>query len=202
LLDAAEHEVREGLEINPSPYSRSEDEFEALRTRGNIAFLQGRFADAVASLEEAHQVSAGPVSDWWLAQAYYYQGQKERAERLLEELMQSSSASAAARSQSILSGILAARGERLRARELVSSLESGAYMDHHVAYSLGQAYAQLGEREQAIIWIRKSAETGFPCYPWFERDRLLEPLRNDSNFQHFMAELKNNYETAKARYGS
>ncbi|MNC92972.1 hypothetical protein D3C83_94990 [compost metagenome] len=53
----------------------------------------------------------------------------------------------------------------------------GTYRDHHVAYSLGAAYAQLGEPELADRWLRVAADTGFPCLPFFERDPLLEPLR-------------------------
>src|SRR5206468_5485558 len=134
-----------------------------LRTKGNIALLSGRFPEAVAALEEAHRLSPGPVSDWWLAQAYFYQGQKGRAEALLDELQHSSSASAVARAQAILSSFLAARGELARAKELIRAIESGTYMDHHVAYSLGLAHAQLADHEQAVVWLRKSADTGFPC---------------------------------------
>jgi len=200
LLDKAQADVQEGLEINPGNYSKSEDEFEGLRAKGNTYLLQGRFADAVAALEEAHRFSPGPVSDWWLAQAWYYQGQKDRAERLVEELQSSSSASGSARARAILSSFLAARGEHSRAKQLLESLKTGKYMDHHVAYSLGLTYAQLGEPDEALNWLRKSADTGFPCFPWYERDPLLQPLRNDAGFQRFLTDLKSNYEIAKARY--
>ena len=56
------------------------------------------------------------------------------------------------------------------------------YRDHHVAYSLGAAYAQLGDTDQADRWLRTAVDTGFPCLPFFERDPLLEPLRHRSDF--------------------
>jgi serine/threonine protein kinase/Flp pilus assembly protein TadD len=200
LFEAADNDLREGFEINPG--TASENQFEGLRTKGNTAMLNGRFAEAVAALEEAHRLSEGPVSDWWLAQAYYYQGQKERSEKLLETLVASPSASAVARSQAILASFLAARGERVRAQELVRAVEAAGYMDHHVAYSLGVAHANLGQHEDAVRWLRTSAETGFPSYPWFERDPLLEPLRKDAGFQQFMSELQKTFEIAKTRYSS
>jgi serine/threonine protein kinase/Flp pilus assembly protein TadD len=200
LFEAAEKDVRDGFEINPG--TGSENQYEGLRTKGNTAMLSGRFAEAVATLEEAHRLSEGPVSDWWLAQAYYYQGQKERSEKLLETLVASPSASAVARSQAILASFLAARGERIRAQELVRAVEAADYMDHHVAYSLGVAHANLGQHEDAVRWLRKSAETGFPSYPWFERDPLLEPLRKDAGFQQFMNGLQKTFEIAKQRYSS
>jgi hypothetical protein len=50
-------------------------------------------------------------------------------------------------------------------------------MDHHVAYSTVVAYAQLGQLEEALRWLSRAVDSGFPCYPWFEQDPLLEPLR-------------------------
>ena len=47
----------------------------------------------------------------------------------------------------------------------------------------------LGSTEQAASWLAKAGETGFPCYPWFERDpafrsgritaELLDRVRED-----------------------
>jgi len=78
LLEAVEAEVTKGLRINPVI------KLEALRLRGSTA-LTGRYSEAVAVLEEARGVSSAPVSDWYLAQAYYYQGAPERAEKILTD---------------------------------------------------------------------------------------------------------------------
>ena len=61
-------------------------------------------------------------------------------------------------------------------RRIRAVLESG-YMDHHVAYALGAAEAQLGRPAEAVKWLRSAADTGFPCYQWMERDTLLDPIR-------------------------
>ena len=70
-------------------------------------------------------------------------------------------------------------------------------MDHHVAYSVGAAYAQLGELAEARRWLAQAAQTGMPCYPWYDRDPLLKPLRSDPEFQRFLAELRKSWESAK-----
>ncbi len=75
LLEAVEAEVTAGLRINPV------NKLEALRSRGTTALIAGRYSEAVALLEEARGVSSAPVSDWYLAQAYYYEGAPERAEK-------------------------------------------------------------------------------------------------------------------------
>lgn len=73
-------------------------------------------------------------------------------------------------------------------------------MDHHVAYSLAAAYAQLGQRDQALYRLQQAVHLGFPCYPWYARDPLLEPLRSDPQVQRFMEELRRSWEAAKTHY--
>ena len=167
--------------------------------RGSAAFHGGRFAEAVALLEEAKRTRETTVSDWHLAQAYYYQGERELSERMLEELSASRSAEEHVRGSASLASFLAARGERERAEALLRDVEAGTYMDHHAAYSIGAAYAQLGDHEKGLKWLARAAATGLPCYPWYERDPLLAPLRDDPEFQQFMAGLRSSWEAAQKR---
>ena len=131
-------------------------------------------------------MSGAPLSDPYLGLAYYYNGETTRAEAVLEELGRTPSASASARGRSTLAALMAARGERARATELVRDVAAGKYMDHHVANSLGAACAQLGRAEEAVEWLRKAAETGFPCHPWYARDPLLGPLHGHAAFEAFL----------------
>jgi hypothetical protein len=106
------------------------------------------------------------------------------------------------RAQATLASFLAARGETAAAKKLIDTVTSASYMDHHVAYALGVAYAQLGATSEALRWLTHARVTGFPCYPWFERDPLLGPLRRHAAFQQFLEEFKRSWETARARHGS
>jgi eukaryotic-like serine/threonine-protein kinase len=196
LFGLAEREVREGQAASP------ENRVEQLRTQGVIALLSGRATEAVPQLEEVRRLSDRPLSDSYLAQAYFYAGDHARAEAMLDTLSRSSSASAAARSQATLASFLAARGERTRAEALLRDVTAGAYMDHHVAYSIGAAYAQLGQHTEARKWLAQAAHTGLPCYEWFEWDPLLQSLRTDPAFQQFMGEMRNARDAAQHRYGS
>ena len=196
LFGLAEQEVREGRAANP------ENRVEQVRTQGVIALLSGRTAEAVSQLEEVRRLSDRPLSDSYLAQAYFYTGDHARAGAILDTLSRSSSASAAARAQGSLASFLAARGERARAEALLRDVTTGTYMDHHVAYSIGAAYAQLGEPTEAQKWLERSARTGFPCYQWFQWDPLLKPLRTDPGFRRLMSELRSERDAANRRYGS
>ena len=53
------------------------------------------------------------------------------------------------RSQAALAGVEAAAGDTVAARARALAIERGPYMDHHVAYSLGAAWAQLGDARAA-----------------------------------------------------
>jgi hypothetical protein len=78
--------------------------------------------------------------------------------------------------------VLAAQRDAAAARLLVERVLAGSYRDHHVAYGLGAAFAQLGDAQRATQWLKIAADTGFPCLPFFERDPLLEPLRRGTEF--------------------
>jgi len=135
----------------------------------------------------------------YLAHAYYYLGERQRAEKLLAELR--GSAQAEQRAKATLASFLAARGDRVQAAALLRKVAEGTYMDHHVAYATGVAYTQLGDYANARQWLRRAVDTGLPCYPWYEHDPLLEPIRlGDPEFKTFLAELKKSWEAAKARY--
>jgi TolB-like protein/Flp pilus assembly protein TadD len=192
LLELVDGEVRAGMEINPG------NRVEPLRAQGVAAFFSGRFAEAERFLEEVQRLGAEPVANWYLAQAHYYQGEPARAEPMLAQVRRGGQPDT--RAQATLASFLAARGERVRAEELLHAITTGTYMDHHVAYSLGAAYAQLGQHDEALRWLRNAADTGFPCYPWYERDALLQPLHSNPEFQRFMEELRKSREVAKARY--
>jgi len=75
-------------------------------------------------------------------------------------------------------------------------------MDHHVASSLGAAYAQLGNLAEARRWLRTSADTGFPCWPWFASDPLLAPLRDTAEFKEWLEELLRREQEAERLYAA
>ena len=193
LFDLVEPEVRAGFEINPA------NRAEALRVRGSTALFSRHFPEAERHLTELRRVSSSQVSDWYLAQAMYYDGQSAPAEEILAALH--GSAQAERRAQATLASFLAARREAEQARKLLQSVENGSYVNHHVAYSMGVAYAQLGDFAEAHRWLTRPAQTGFPCYPWFVQDPLLKPLRDDPGSQNFLNQLRKVWDANKKRYG-
>jgi tetratricopeptide (TPR) repeat protein len=195
LLDRAAEEVRRALEVDPLNLP------EQLRTRAVVDFLSGHYREAIGRLEEVRRIGSRAYVDSYLSQAYYYGGDTARAFALLDSLKDSPSAPAAARARAALASFSAARGDRVRAETLTRQVIESRYVDHHVAYSLGASYAQLGRMSEARDWLARAVQTGFPCYPWYQRDPLLEPVRRDAEGHRFMERLRETWESARARYG-
>jgi serine/threonine-protein kinase len=189
LMDRVEHEVALGQANDPM------NRVEPLRIRGTAALFDGRFADAKALTEEAQRLSESESTGAYVGLALYYNGQKADGESLLEML------GAQPRAQAALASFLAARGDRKRAAALIHEIEAAGDLDHHVTYSLGAAYAQLGDLAQAVRWLERAGASGFPCVPWFERDPLLAPLRSDARYPTLIADLERRVDEFRQKYG-
>jgi eukaryotic-like serine/threonine-protein kinase len=188
LMERVEREI--GLGHANDPLNR----VDPLRLRGSAALFDGRFAEAATLMEEARQVSELESTGAYTGLVQYYLGRRAEAEASLETL------GPQPRAQAALASILAARGDRKRASALIRKLEADADLDHHVAYSLGATHAQLGDSEEAFKWLERAGATGFPCVPWFERDPLLAPLRNDTRYPKLIADLERRVKDFRKRY--
>ena len=54
------------------------------------------------------------------------------------------------------------------------------------------AYAQLGDSAKARQWLARAIATGFPCYPWFQQDQLLQPMQGDAEYERMLTEIEEN----------
>ena len=58
-----------------------------------------------------------------------------------------------------------------------------------------RAYARLGRKADAVDWLRRAAENGFPNYPLFRNDPSLKTLQGDSGYETLMAALAQQFES-------
>ena len=183
-MDEALIEMEKGQNLHGA------DVIEPIRIDALVALFSGNFAPARARLEEVSRLSSQAIGDTYLALAYVYSGSVDRGVAMLRSLAYHRSASTAARASAALAGVLAAQHHATEARQHIGRVLKGAYRDHHVAYSLGAAYAQLGEIDEAQRWLRTAVDTGFPCLTFFERDPLLDSLRQHAEFTTLLAYVR------------
>jgi serine/threonine protein kinase/TolB-like protein len=142
--------------------------------------------------------SDAPVIRNYLGLAQFYTGDVAGARATLAAVQRAGRPDV--RSQAALAGVEAAAGDTAAARVRALGIERGPYMDHHVAYSLGAAWAQLGDVSAAVRWLQQAADSGFPSYPSLMQDRLLDPIRRAPEFTALLDRLRSRYEQDAARY--
>jgi len=192
LFEAAHGAASKAIALNP------DGNVETHRLLVALSLFTSRFADAAARAEELTRQTDAPVIRMYLGEALFYLGRQKEAAELLASVKRGSEPDA--RSQAVLAAVLAATGQKAAAEAMVDTLQRSPSMDHHIAFSLGTAFAQMGQPDQAVTWLRSSVDDGFPCYPWFAADPLLEPIRRDPGYQKLMAELRDRFYTARSRY--
>ncbi|MBX3244884.1 MAG: protein kinase [Acidobacteria bacterium] len=64
--------------------------------------------------------------------------------------------------------------------------------DHDMAYWVASTYSVLGEKDLAFKWLNKAIKLGNENKPHFERDRSLDPLRDDPRFAEAMGRIDAN----------
>jgi TolB-like protein/Tfp pilus assembly protein PilF len=191
LFDDARREGRLAQAVNPSA------SVELSRLEIVLRLFDGDFAAALDDATALLSRSDAPAVRHYLGLARYYAGDTAGARDVLGTISRRGLPDT--RSQAALASIEAAAGMLDQARTRIRLVASAPDMDHHVAYSLGAAFAQLSEFEASTKWLTQAADSGFPCYPWFARDPLLDPVRRQPAFVELLARLRLSHEEARLR---
>ncbi|MFL6281508.1 MAG: TPR end-of-group domain-containing protein, partial [Vicinamibacterales bacterium] len=182
LFDLAREEGRLAQQLNPTPNV----EFSRLDIATDL--FVGRYEAAIRKANALREQSDMPAAPQYLGLALYYVGDGKGAREMLGAIMRGGSPDA--RAQASLASVEAALGMEKEARARIGAIERGSDMDHHIAYSLGAAMAQLHDTSASLTWLERAADTGFPCYPWFQTDPLLDPVRSDPGFVRLLERLR------------
>jgi DNA-binding SARP family transcriptional activator/TolB-like protein len=195
LLDQALDEAERAQALDPGDYW----------SRFRIALvlnLQGRYPESVEALRRLPPhvvpVLTGPL----LAEAYLHLGHPDSAVLLLDRLVREHPNDPWVHAQravtlAVLRDSAGARAEVAATTRLVPGFLHG----HHAELALGTAYAQLGQPDSAVYWLRHAAERGFPCYPRFAHDALLADLRRHAPFRVLVGELHAEWQRYGQRFG-
>jgi DNA-binding winged helix-turn-helix (wHTH) protein/TolB-like protein len=181
-FDDMRREGRRAQALNPGPNI----ERDRLEIIGQL--IEGEYAAAARRAEELLTRTDAPAIRQYLGMARFYTGDSAGARDMLASVRRAGGRDI--RALASLASIEAASGMATAARAHVDEVLRSAEMDHHIAYGLGAALAQLGDTAAGITWLERAADTGFPCYPWFRRDPLLDPLRGEPQFASLLARLR------------
>lgn len=184
LLDKAELESHKALELDPLNVGA--------RFRAGINLLyRGKYEDSLAVIRDSENFD--PIL--WVFQTSFALQHLRR----IDEAQKSIAAMHAEKPDdrgllTAMQALLAAdAGDSRQAEDKIGeALERGKAFQHfhHVTYAVASAYALLHNQEPALRYLQLTADDGFPCYPLFEHDSNLDSLRNNPQFQAFMARQK------------
>lgn len=149
--DTVIRESRRAIELSPSLDLPHLYRVEPLEIRGAIHLFAGHGSEAVRDLSEATVLSDSRIAKYLLGWASYYEGERQRAEAMLESMV-ADEGPVPGNARATLAALRAARGATADARHLAEQVASEPDLLHHAAYGLGTAYAQLhGDRFHKVI---------------------------------------------------
>ena len=188
LDEQAEQEYRRCIELNPT----------ALQPHWMHARMLLYLRRTPEAEQELRQVlSRNP--DQFKAMAYlgeilYYEGKTREAEPILARAVELAKGTGDGTAPTLAAFVYASQGRRDKIDPQILALRPSQTVDGDGAYWGAGIYTLLGEKEQALTWLRRAVELGNHNYPWFQRDRNFDKLRGDREYQRIMEEVRQRWE--------
>jgi TolB-like protein/class 3 adenylate cyclase len=197
LIEDAVREYKRADEIAPG---NAEVQFHL----GLMAFFQNRYSEAATVMDKNLAGMPRPWVEYSIASALFYAGRvREARDRIDRAKAQFEDEGGIMASMQAL--LLAAAGDKTGAKEKISeAIRTGEGFGHfhHTTYAIASTYALMDEPEPAMIWLKYTAENGYPNLTWFERDPNLNNLRQNPQFIQFLEQLRPRFERLKALAGN
>ncbi|PYX34769.1 MAG: hypothetical protein DMG80_00860 [Acidobacteria bacterium] len=188
MLDLAENAYDRSVELNPTT-----TRIHWMHARMHL--YQGRPEE---SEEEMRRLLAANPNQFkalaYLGEFLYYEGKYDEAEKAFSRAVELGRGSGDEAPPILAAFLYASRGQRDKIDPVVFQHKPDEYVDGDGAYWIGGVYAMLGEKKQAIAWLRRAVTLGNHNYPWFQRDKNYNNLRNDPEYQKIMEEVRDHLE--------
>src|SRR5579884_3226431 len=195
LTDQAEAAFRRGRDLDPSlpqPYWM----------HGRMLLYQGKTHEAEL---EVRQALARYPDQYklltFLADFLYYQGQLDQAEQAATQALKSVGAEGDPEPMLIAGFVYGSRGQRDKVNPKLFHYKPAEIIDGDTAEWIGAVYALLGEKQPALAWLRRTVEVGNHNYPWFQRDKNWDKLRDDPEFKRIMTEVEGYWKKYNEEFG-
>ena len=183
LIDLAEAAWRHSRELDPTPA-------QVYWMHGRMLLYQGKPHEAEEEIRQALQRYPSQFKLWTLLGYFlYYQGKSEEALQAFDRAAQVSTHPEPELLQ-IAAIVHASRGERDQIDPRILRARPEDIIDGDTAEWTGGMYAMLGEKQSALLFLKRAVQLGDHNYPWFQRDKNWDKLRADPEFQRLMSEVK------------
>jgi tetratricopeptide (TPR) repeat protein/predicted Ser/Thr protein kinase len=196
LLDEAMAEYGKAVDLEPTSQN-------AMRMVATTLVDRGDYEEAVRTFRQVPPDSNPSAWHYVFASALQYSGRNGEAWTLMERYLQAHPEDRGGVVTSVRAIWYAKAGDIQRAEaDIRTALEKGkGYVHfHHTEYTVGSAYALLGQSAPAVQWLRAAADGGWPCYPRFANDPNLTKIREDPGYVALMAELRAKWERYRAMF--
>jgi serine/threonine protein kinase/Flp pilus assembly protein TadD len=130
----------------------------------------------------------------------YYEGKLDEAQPYLDRAVLLAGDSADDTPRFMAAFLYASRHQREKIAPKILRYRPEQIIDGDGAYWLGGTYALLGDRQNALAWLKRTVELGDVNYPWFEHDKNYDSLRADPEYQSIMAEVRQRWQSYKNEF--
>ncbi len=194
LNELAEQAYRRLIEMNPTT-------LQPHWMHARMLLYSGRTAEA--ELEMRQLVAANP--DQFKALAYfgmmlYYSGKIDEAKTNLDRSVELAGDSSDNSPHLLAAFVYASRGQREKIASQIFQYRPAQLIDGDAAYWTAGLYALLGDKQNALLWLKRAVALGDVNYPWFERDKNFASLRSDPEYQNIMAGVRQRWEAYKNEF--
>jgi serine/threonine protein kinase len=168
---------------------------------GSVEHFEGRFEQAIAHYRQAMALT--PEHPGWamvIAQAAAGANDFERLEEIVRKWAMPPEAHPLAALPHLL--LQASRGERtLMDRIVDDAYRARLWPDLEYTFIMGEIHAILGDADESLRWLERSAERGWICYPFMaEHDRALDRLRGEARFDAYLEDVREKWEAFRAEF--
>jgi len=184
LIDLAEAAFRRGLALDPALP-------QAYWMHGRMLLYQGKPQEAEQEIRRALERFPDQFKLlMFLGYFLFYEGKTEEGVQALDRSLQLSRTQGEEEPMVLSAIVHASRGERDKIDPRVFNYKPEEIVDGDLAEWIGAVYAQLGDKQPALAWLRQAVRRGNHNYPWFQHDKSWDKLRSDPEFQRIMSEVE------------
>ena len=189
LVDQAEDAVRRSRNLNPSPPR-------IYWMHGRMLLYQGKAHEAVEQTRVALQRTPQQFKLMgYLGYFLYYEGKYDEAQKWLDQSLQLRGGNGDDSPLLFAAYLHAIRGERDKIDPVVLHYRPENVIDGDLAEWVGDVYALLGDKANALAFLRRAVELGDHNYPWFQRDKNWDRFRGDPDYEKLMREVEGYWKT-------